>query len=321
MKSFLTFVVCILLCSSTKIQAQTVFAPVGANWYHNMRYGVFHSYYTADTVISGITTRKIVQKAYTANPWLMLGLHVGDHPDLFIYNNTDTVFVYNYLFGKFTPLYVFNVHAGDTVTLPVLPPEPSYMGTITDSFFRFVVDSIKMDTYDTATLKTIYTTPIDPGNPHRYFVYGNDPSHRYAERLGSVYGGIVPGCVRCAVLTTEAIQGQDTVRCYNDPTLSVTLVSGICGSDYSAVSSLTQDEDVSIYPIPATDVLHIAFTKKVGLLHVTLYSAIGSRVFSQDNTNIQQVQINLDNFSSGIYYLKISTDNSGGIIKKVMIVQ
>jgi hypothetical protein len=57
-----------LLFFATGSFAQTTFAPAGSEWYHGMPYGTFHSYYTGDTVIAGITARKVVQKAYTANP-------------------------------------------------------------------------------------------------------------------------------------------------------------------------------------------------------------------------------------------------------------
>ena len=320
MKPIFNLALAALLFFSTPITAQITFAPPGSEWYHAMQYGTFHCYYTGDTVISGITARKVVQEAYTANPWLMLGLQVSNLPDLIVYNNADTVFAYNHLFGKFTPLYVFNVHQGDTVTLPVLPPEPAYMGTsVTDSFFRFVVDSIKMVTYDTAHLKTVYTTPIVPGYPHYYFVYGWDSAHSYAEKIGPAYGGIMPRCGGCAMLATDAIQFPASVRCYNDITMSVHIATGICGKDYTGTPELAGYNDLDIYPIPAAEILHINFAKVVNSTNVILYNVMGTAVYNQTYTQSDRADIDIRYLATGAYYLKISLDGIPSVTKLVSI--
>jgi hypothetical protein len=320
MKPIFKLAIAALLFFSTHISAQSIFAPPGCEWYQAMPYGTFHCYYTGDTVISGITARKIVQKAYTANPWLSLGLRVSDLPDLFLYNNADTVFVYNHIYSRFTPLYVFNVHQGDTVTLPALPADPLYMGpSVTDSFFRFVVDSIKVVTYDTAHLKTIYTTPIDPGYLHYYFFYGSDSAHRYAEKIGSVYGGIIPVCGHCTRLATDAIQLPDTIRCYNDPALSIKLTTGICGKDYTAVAEVGNNNGFGIYPNPASGVLHIRFAGTANTFTLTLYNIMGSIVFKQPYTQTDRADIGVETLSVGIYYLMVKVGDMPPEMRKVII--
>ncbi len=321
MKPILTLAFIASLCFNFSLKAQTNFAPAGAEWYHAMPYGVFHSAYAADTTIAGITCRKIVQKAYTANPWLFMGLRVDDHPALFIYNNADTVFVYNRLFSKFTPLYVFNVHAGDTVTLPVLPPEPAYMASIPDSFFSFIVDSVAIATFDTAHLKTVYTSPIDPGNPHYYYTYGRDSAHSYAVKIGTVHGGLMPYCGRCTMITSDAVQFQDSVRCYNDPAIAVKLVTDICGKDYTAVPQPLTSNNTSIFPVPATDYLYISLPVIIPALTATLYNATGVAVYTGNYNNVNGLEINMSQLPAGVYSLRLTPDGSAPITKRVTILK
>ena len=87
----------------------------GGEWYHQMFYGAFHSYYNGDTVINGIHCRQVERKAIVSAYWsVTTGISVRDLPTLYVYNNADTVFVYNQLFDWFTSLYLFNVHPGDS---------------------------------------------------------------------------------------------------------------------------------------------------------------------------------------------------------------
>ncbi len=321
MKPIVTIAFLAALFLSYNLQAQINFAPAGSEWYHAMPYGVFHSAYVTDTTILGVNCRKVTQKAYTANPWLAMGLKVNAHPDLFIYSNADTVFVYNHLFSKFTPLYVFNVNAGDTITLPVLPPEPATMATVTDSFFSFVVDSVKIATYDTAHLKTVYTTPIDPGSPHYYYSYGRDAAHRYAMKIGTVNGGLLPYCGRCIIVTSDAVQYQDSVRCYNDPATAIKLASGICGKDYSAVPQIFPGNDINIFPVPATDYINVSFSKPVPALIATLFNTTGVVVFTGNYINTETVQISTQYLSAGVYYLKFGAEGMPPVTQRVIILK
>lgn len=84
--------------------AQTPFAPVGAEWYHDMAYGVFHSVVTGDTVINGISCRHIavlpmVKNSLQAPPVGNLSTY-----NFYVYDNTDTVFIYNDLFEVYAAL-------------------------------------------------------------------------------------------------------------------------------------------------------------------------------------------------------------------------
>lgn len=72
-----------------------------------------------DTVILGVNCKKIerevfIKTRYSDDPDNIL---ISSRPqkDLYVYDNAETVFVYNENFNRFTPLYIFNVNEGDTV--------------------------------------------------------------------------------------------------------------------------------------------------------------------------------------------------------------
>ncbi len=141
----------LLICYSPA-KAQNTFAPVGAEWHHTQRFGTFHEYVLDEGMYYGKRCRRIVQKAYTDSFHYHIGVRIQDRDTLYVYNNEDTVFVYNQIFSKFTPLYIFNVNAGDTITTPVLEANGSFTN-LGDSTFSIVIDSVKMVLYDTTYLK------------------------------------------------------------------------------------------------------------------------------------------------------------------------
>jgi len=320
----LTLLIAITICNT--IDAQTTFAPAGSEWYHSMDVGVFHSYYASDTVIAGTPCRQIVRKAETQDPEYSMGLHVEDHATLYIYNTADTVFVYNTFFHRFTPLYVFNVSDGDTVRLPILPIDVDYLsfamaGSVatTDSTFSFRVDSVRMKLYDTAMLKTVYTTPL--GNPDSNYVYHyGDTLGAYAEHIGSIYWGLMPRGEPAVNLADESVQYETGLRCYNDPTMSIKLVSGICGIPPTQVTVL-HTEPVSIFPNPAFEVLNITGIAPGINIHISITDMAGRVVTTQaSNAANGVVSISVSALPTGIYILRL-TDETGTMEYRKVSVQ
>lgn len=73
------------------------------------------------------------------------------------------------------------------------------------------------------------------------------------------------------------------------------------------------DNSLSVFPNPATDILNIKTINTIN--SIELYSILGKKVFATSQ-NISQ--INISNFQSGIYLLKIQTDQ-GRVTKKIVI--
>jgi hypothetical protein len=324
MKSLFFSVLFACIIFSSSLQAQTLFAPAGAEWYHSITdMGVFHSYYTGDTVISGISCRSIVRKAITEPPYSTAGLYIRDLPTLYFYNSSDTVFIYNSLFNRFTPLYVFNVHDGDTVRLTILPPEVNeFSGPYADSTFGFVVDSVRMVLYDTATLKTVYTRRIGNCTNTRYvYTYGNgDSIGAYAERIGGISIGLSPQYVCGANLVDMSYETQGALRCYNDPTLSVKLVSGICGAPPSTSVAAMNKQAISIFPNPATDIINIINEIPTSSTLVSITNVDGREMMNEILfNNMHNTAINISQLPSGVYIVKLVIDNTAPVYKKISV--
>lgn len=222
MKSFiLSFLLTVLCVVGTT--AQTVFAPHGARWYHDTNEGVYHCFTDGDSTILGRTVSVIRQK------FISIGISTSntDLPTIYTYTVPDTVYVYNTIHNRFTPLYIFAVGDGDTVTIPSFYA-PGIGGT--DSSFTFKVDSVRTALYDLVPLLTVYTTALDTPAGGVRSTYGPIFTQRgaYAQRLGCVNGGLYPSCIGCGIIP-EACNCPTEVTCYKDTAMDIIMpMSGHC---------------------------------------------------------------------------------------------
>lgn len=292
-----TFTIIVILLAFSQSSAQRSFAPVGAQWHHDMQYGIFKETVTKDTVINGVSCTKVEQKAHVEYTWYARGLKVNDLRDLYFTSNSDTVFVYNTYFRKFTPAYVFNVSAGDTITLPVFPPLTGGLRhNITDSTFSVLVDSVKMEVHDTSLLKTVYTQPISDTSQVKYTYNG-----AYAQRLGAINSGLLPHCMDCPIPTSDAIQFPGAIRCYSDSMYYVKLTTGDCAKNIKvSVEELSGEQTISISPNPATNVLHIKGIQENTA--AVVYNTQGQVV---SNTHLSGSNIDVSALPAGVYYLHL----------------
>lgn len=292
--------------------AQTTFAPPGSEWYHNQLFGVYHCYYAGDTVINNIASRIIIRQALTRDPYYSQGLHVHDLTAIYVYNNTDTVFIYNRYFSRFTPLYIFNVNDDDTIHLPVIPLDAADLTfSYSDSTFSVYVDSVRMKLYDTTMLKTVYTHPL--GNPDSNYVYRYcdyyDTIGVYAERIGGLKTGFIPTGLPAVQLLSESVQPAGYLRCYDDPSISIKLTTDICGIPPVAVPELSRKNKISLSPNPVHDILKLETAAAAGNISIT--NAIGQCVYNRQ-CSATVTQINLTGFAPGVYYLHLD----GGTVRK-----
>jgi len=304
----LLFLLSILFFNSTF--SQTVFAPVGAEWHHNTPGGIYHCYYDGDSTILGRTVSKVRQKVIpnSSTSWL------SDLPTIYTYTVPDTVFVYNQVHARFTPLYIFSVAEGDTLTIPGFYA-PGYMSA--DSTFTFWVDSVRMVTYDHVPLKTVYTSTYEVSTGYARSTYGpsSTPTGAYAERLGCVSGGVYPSCIRCAVIP-EACDCPRGVRCYKDFTVSLVLdTSGQCLPAASIPTTVTKTS-IAVVPNPASTQLTI--TAPIGST-LTLLSATGIALTTVA-TSISSTVINTAHLPAGMYLLHMQQADGKKEYRKVSIV-
>jgi uncharacterized protein (DUF1501 family) len=77
--------------------------------------------------------------------------------------------------------------------------------------------------------------------------------------------------------------------------------------------------EVMVYPNPTSDLITISVQNSNEIYAVALFSLDGKFIANYNNPQISnQFTINVQNFSSGFYYLKIET-NSGPISKKIVV--
>lgn len=67
--------------------------------------------------------------------------------------------------------------------------------------------------------------------------------------------------------------------------------------------------DVSVYPNPASDVLHVTFTEPLDRIHVVLYDMVGKAVFVQVYDYADLIEIPVSKLTDGLYML--SMESSG----------
>lgn len=173
----------ILLLAGITGFAQAAFAPVGAKWtYYKQTYwggpsGIekFTTYTCTSSHLSEGRTIKVIeseikQQQVTYDNALsayVFSNRTTEHKTDSLYEQNDTVFLYNRLFEKYTPLYLFNVQEGDTITLPVFDTVLaddwySFSDYVTafDSTFTFRVTGVDTINYNGNALKTIFTEPV-----------------------------------------------------------------------------------------------------------------------------------------------------------------
>jgi hypothetical protein len=97
-----------------------------------------------------------------------------------------------------------------------------------------------------------------------------------------------------------------------DPNVSA--LSGVSSFDFATLSvEENQLTDLSIYPNPATDIVHIQHSE-VAVQKVEIYSINGQLVRSQNN-NLERIDVNT--LKSGLYIMKLYTANASKTIKLI----
>src|SRR5690606_2976213 len=73
----------------------------------------------------------------------------------------------------------------------------------------------------------------------------------------------------------------------------------------------------NIFPNPVTDIVTISNAENITIEEIVVYDMNGSIIKSQDGKKTNEIQLNIEDFASGIYMLYIKT-NEGVAIKKIV---
>ena len=81
-----------------------------------------------------------------------------------------------------------------------------------------------------------------------------------------------------------------------------------------ASNDIDVEKKLSIHPNPTNSLINIYVNDTISIQSVSIYNSIGTLVF-ETSSNLKK--INIENFTHGVYLLKIDT-NEGSIVKKII---
>ena len=75
------------------------------------------------------------------------------------------------------------------------------------------------------------------------------------------------------------------------------------------------ENQISIYPNPANDFINITNATQLSPLTISIYNTIGQILYTQQNSNSNNLQIDISNYNSGLLFIKIESFNQSIIYK------
>lgn len=324
-------------------KGQNTFAPVGAEWwYGSSPFGstvnipgswLQHVQSVGDTTIVGISCRKLtVEGTIPVRP----SDAVFKNP-FYIYDNTDTVFVFSERQSRFIPLYIFNVQQGDTVCLSGL------FHNFGDSTFCYIVDSVGTELVGTSHLKAVYIHSLSR-NSFSSVNWGSSPptdptppwqgKGKYIERLGGVwpqtgqttkpvFGSFFPALTVHpadigSIKITDIPYGD--FRCYSDATHFVKLDTVACDRQYLGLKDFQAATGCTVFPNPARDRLIIRADAAFELhTRCVLYNVAGQLLLERAlPAGHKEEVLSLSGIPAGLYYMAISR-GEGKYYQKIIL--
>jgi hypothetical protein len=308
--------ICCVCCFVLQANAQTEFAPIGAEWYYTYEMGYNSKNYfnhvisEKDTVVDGNSCR-ILRQYYEdtniVNKKYIIKQEQGK--------------VYYYYQNQFHLWFDFDAKVNDTIEFAViyrkydsdstsLTIDTTYTDTIISTRYR--VASI---TTNAQNLKMFRTEIIDEDKSVI------DHMHFYIEKIGlySLTGSplhreLIPIYDNLPHLAAEFLRW---IRCYSDADISFVsdewvAMSLPCNHPITSPSlavDIPKDENIKIYPNPIHNKLKIE-NGELQIKQVELYSIIGNLLRSI-HAQSEEIEIDVQNLQNGIYFVKITKkDNS-----------
>jgi hypothetical protein len=330
-----------LLLLSLPTSAQS-FAPLGAEWcYHAdiINYGnvgipqkswTDHLLVEKDTIVGSKACRKVLARRdeRIGNGPLVSG---SISKNLFIYDNVDTVFIYSETLQSFVPLYILSASEQDTICLPV--PEPAFTQGVTE--YCFVVDSIRTEEFDNVPLKSFYTRALYPDsatssvNFGRFQISGLEGYNlgKYTEQLGGTWplisGWFPSSSVHSWHLAVRPGFPSGSLSQYTDPLTAISLSPHDCDTVLLPVDirdGRKQALSLNLSPNPSQGEVIVHFTSALSQTGTfTLIDNAGRKLQTwKAEKGIKNLKLQLNDVSTGIYFLELSLEGSRTIHKLVV---
>ena len=295
------FIISILILATFRLFAQD-FGAIGTEWYYsqaqsaptNSEYIYLES--VADTVIAGQTTHRITQTYYKYSG------DTAQFDPIYVYQQSDTVFMYSPERSRFITLYIFNGKQGDTLTLDA----PFILNGI-DTTYRLVIDTIINAIVDGVPLRKYGTANLDDIRFHNNGGY-------FMDRIGGL-DWFFP--------RTETIpEVVGPIRCYVDTEIDTSFQAVAC--DHRLIASITDiihGLDIKIYPNPVNNLIYIEISNpnKISdfILKISDFTGRQIKKFIPDKS-IEFIDVSC--FKPGIYFINIQNSKTQ-IIKTLKFIK
>jgi|GEM_PF-375676 len=304
-----------------KGNSQNEWSPIGATWHYGFSSWMTNGYtkisYIGDTIINTISCKIMEKKIFQFNPLSQFDTLTLNHEYTYADNNK----VYIFRFNKFYTLYDFAANVGDSI---IVAGTDYYSSSGCDSVGLIRVDSIGTMIIDGNSLRYISVSPIANSK------WGW--AGRIVEKIGPIYSYqnniepfnyLFPNKLDYCGMNIDQPHEGGFLRCYSDQsgfTYSQLGSSPDCDYIFTNLNENTNFfTEIKIAPNPTRDILTIYFilnSKKA--IQFELFDIAGNLKLSEHipETISNNKSYNLSGLASGIYYIKLKS-NQSTIIKKI----
>lgn len=279
-------------------------APNGATWYtgivesiSSLNQGYIRTNSIGDTVLNSIDCK------------LLESVHVNSSGQITLLDTlimySDSGRVYHYRNGSFYLLYDFSLNAGDSwQTIAPYPSPFTGSGNPPDTIVEVVVDSVSTITISGISKKVMY---VHSDSNDWYFW------NPVIEDIGSA-GGLFPYIYDWLDFEIPFL------RCYNDSILQYdTEVNFPCDTLLNSIENFEKSnlEEIILYPLPVNERLNFLFNSSEKIDRFLLFDEVGRLMMKGDEQELKG-GISMVNYSSGIYFIQLLTENRPRSLKFVI---
>ena len=303
------FFACLVFCCAWRLNAQTEFAPIGAEWYYNFSAdgNIVRSYYNRivsekDTIIEGSNCHVLKQYSYNSN--------IASEKYIL---KQDQGKVYYYHQEQFNLLFDFVAEENDIIEFAFKYKKhdynnfPFYVDTILSA--RYQVESI---TTNSQNLKTFTTKILEEDIIVDDEIEILPWYYSYTEKIGYYYE-FMPVLVNLVHTQEERYR---MLRCYSDDNFSYIsekwdATSFPCDYSFTTIIYTPKDEIIKIYPNPFS---YNIFVLSNNGGDIEIIDISGKVVYNSVLSNGIN-EISTTQFLKGFYFVKIQNINSIQIFK------
>ena len=142
------------------------------------------------------------------------------------------------------------------------------------------------------------------------FYYAGTMGPKYViEEIGSIQGFLETYSYDFKSGSSLNCYSENQITLYNEPSSSST-----CDITLGLNETLSQQENISIFPNPASNELKVVTKNGERIIKVQIKNYFGQTIFIENQPKCN-VDHNISDFKSGVYFIEFETE-SGNIVKK-----